>query len=1290
MQRGLANLRSTPKTDRTDLARQIGVKFKAWETALLREDSLNLMVPLSSQKRKLVNRELADKSRYIDDFRSAFITRLIAGEPEYQKQLVAKELVRHDARYNYDKMRETAEENAQMEFVKQFIDWLQGKGPNRLHDRTPWGREKPALELKEVRSYLEGFLDVFYKTWLKLTLLVFRGPQTLNEYWIYYKYVLHPEDWPNEDPLYFMEIGSFFDREFKANFLDSAPMERDDPRVNLKAAANLFNIKPRKDDPDDPIEVVALQERKAAQLRLELDAKNLNEEIIKQLRANNDAQVDKLVEQLNHVMAQQVALGQRSLVVSEETKRLAEEAERRAREEDERRKREEEERKRDEERKRQLEAEEAKFEIERLEQKKAEREAREAEKLTRKEQQKQAEELRRQKESEFKRAEKEKRTQIKLRQLDAIEARQGQQLRQMEEQFRARLESIKGEDYAQKARLQAEHQEAVKSMLKEFADTQAQQRRASQDMLNESRSIVMEGIRSIQDSVRAFSLNARELQAKETDFTRRIEVSQSRLNTLDVATASPQQVEQITQEVAALTTARRLIEEQQKVANEERARAEARLKEQNDQLARIEAESKQLRADLKTIVDIQVESVQKSANTEALMQRALAIGQQKEQEQTERRAVKQQQREFEAQAKAERRATKAQTQQAIYDAVGQAINAASGSREEAQATAQSIQNLTAEALQGMQKMSSAQLSEALAVHKQSLDQLSQVAQSKFNVDPEDARQLFGQLDVFSGLNEQLVKGTQLTGELQSSVGQVLQKLEEFKNQNQLSTQQTIEAIQSKESPEVENFSDQLTSVSTQLLAQIREANEREQALETEARAVFADKERQIAEANQRIAQLEAELTQARSFVPQFTEPAPTPAPMAMEVDQPKRKEIEAEVSAAKKGKPVRGKKEQELMAERAAPPAPARPMLPEEQGVMNDMNARIAAKERVDPAFAALPQEEKLPIVAKEFLAENDEARRRREQIEAALELEKESFENKVAEQYQREFNAPTIPQAAPAPVPEPEKIGAPVRGKKEEELMKGKPVRGAKEVELMQEREEASEKGKPVRGRAEEKAVEVEREKSPAKKPRVPSVKHKPRAKEKFEFTQPTTPTALPASTPTTATSIASALASVQVPTFTAKPKTGEQMQSEKAKVQKQLKQTSQIKKAKTALKPEAPLSNKKLAREALNAIQKAEARNEKLKELRAALPQKKEKESVEAGYTTEAEAKTRAEEEAFRVIANEFGVSTAKGAWKPSTPQQMAIAQQMPATIMKLPEAERTKYIKDVLKLYEAALAQ
>lgn len=185
MQRGRGNPNRGAPTKEM-YAQAIGVKFKAWRTLFSQEQFLATVAQIPAVKEELLDTWLADKVNTTG--RETFE----AGWYQYYK--IKRDVKAKEAAIDQD-------------FYKSFLMWLIGKGKPSDHDVTPWGREAHALQIPEVRALMDAFLDEISLVENAIAKLLFRGPQTLNEYFIYYKYILQHEKYMLAgDPWFFLEF----------------------------------------------------------------------------------------------------------------------------------------------------------------------------------------------------------------------------------------------------------------------------------------------------------------------------------------------------------------------------------------------------------------------------------------------------------------------------------------------------------------------------------------------------------------------------------------------------------------------------------------------------------------------------------------------------------------------------------------------------------------------------------------------------------------------------------------------------------------------------------------------------------------------------------------------------------------------------------------------------------------------------------------------------------------------------------------------------------------------------
>ena len=100
----------------------------------------------------------------------------------------------------------------QHEFVRDFWQWLIGRGKDSDHARTPWARQSVAYD-EEVSTYLDLMYSKMHHYNMKLKLLSTRVPEGINQFFIYFKYVVRGE---LLDKSNFLHDFQLFTDEFKA------------------------------------------------------------------------------------------------------------------------------------------------------------------------------------------------------------------------------------------------------------------------------------------------------------------------------------------------------------------------------------------------------------------------------------------------------------------------------------------------------------------------------------------------------------------------------------------------------------------------------------------------------------------------------------------------------------------------------------------------------------------------------------------------------------------------------------------------------------------------------------------------------------------------------------------------------------------------------------------------------------------------------------------------------------------------------------------------------------------
>lgn len=184
MQRGRGNPnRGAPSKE--IYAQAIGIKFKAWRTLFSQEQFLGTVTQIPAVKEELLQQWFEQRIKE-------------TGEDQFETGWFDFFRVKREV--------EAKEASIDQDFYKSFLAWLLGKGKPSDHEKTPWGREAHAVQLPEVRALMDAFLDEISEVENAIAKLLFRGPQTLNEYFLYYKYILqHDRYLLIGDPWFFLE-----------------------------------------------------------------------------------------------------------------------------------------------------------------------------------------------------------------------------------------------------------------------------------------------------------------------------------------------------------------------------------------------------------------------------------------------------------------------------------------------------------------------------------------------------------------------------------------------------------------------------------------------------------------------------------------------------------------------------------------------------------------------------------------------------------------------------------------------------------------------------------------------------------------------------------------------------------------------------------------------------------------------------------------------------------------------------------------------------------------------------
>ncbi|MGB0548748.1 MAG: hypothetical protein ACPGR8_06400 [Limisphaerales bacterium] len=76
------------------------------------------------------------------------------------------------------------------QFGEDFRCWLLGRGTKTEHDRTRWGRANVAMWNGQVAKYVDGLMNKRLQYALDMVKLSMRQPRSLDEYYLYYKFIV--------------------------------------------------------------------------------------------------------------------------------------------------------------------------------------------------------------------------------------------------------------------------------------------------------------------------------------------------------------------------------------------------------------------------------------------------------------------------------------------------------------------------------------------------------------------------------------------------------------------------------------------------------------------------------------------------------------------------------------------------------------------------------------------------------------------------------------------------------------------------------------------------------------------------------------------------------------------------------------------------------------------------------------------------------------------------------------------------------------------------------------------
>lgn len=215
MQRGVTQRRTTKPTlgmGQRALVPQVNPKFAPGNNPLELERMLKTLVPTDREKQRAMIDMLDKIYEHADD--------------NGKKAL---------ALWKFQIAQENVDATVKLQFIRGFYFWLLGRGDQVDHDKTLWGRGNAAVYNREVATYIDAFIQKRKNFALQLMILRNNVPQTLNGYYLYYKYIVKG----NVKVVEMSDGSSFFDMSDE-NFL-----------VDFDLFAQEFPGNNRKDDGDD-------------------------------------------------------------------------------------------------------------------------------------------------------------------------------------------------------------------------------------------------------------------------------------------------------------------------------------------------------------------------------------------------------------------------------------------------------------------------------------------------------------------------------------------------------------------------------------------------------------------------------------------------------------------------------------------------------------------------------------------------------------------------------------------------------------------------------------------------------------------------------------------------------------------------------------------------------------------------------------------------------------------------------------------------------------------------------
>ncbi len=150
------------------------VKFTPGPSPLSIESSISVLKPRDSDVRAKVTRIIDDQILRLRDKDDA------ETEGKRRALLMYKNQMVMDDQWGA----------VQYEFARDFQMWLLGRGKDEDHMKTSWPRHNLATIDEEVQQYVDAFVTERHEYALQLAKLAMRVPQGINQFYLYFKYIV--------------------------------------------------------------------------------------------------------------------------------------------------------------------------------------------------------------------------------------------------------------------------------------------------------------------------------------------------------------------------------------------------------------------------------------------------------------------------------------------------------------------------------------------------------------------------------------------------------------------------------------------------------------------------------------------------------------------------------------------------------------------------------------------------------------------------------------------------------------------------------------------------------------------------------------------------------------------------------------------------------------------------------------------------------------------------------------------------------------------------------------------